>query len=390
MQTLSKEEKPFYYTHNLYLGYCAWPISAKCNQKKYCDNHYTPDKSEEATKVPCPLDPTHSIETYRLKKHLQICNVAKHIQSQKDHPYYSENINSFSFTRNKVKKDLSKLSKHKFDQILYKINIFLIQRPLKKSSITLDVKQLEIPKQKKTFLKFKHTQQVKSLVKVLSQFIDTNKPSYVVELGAAKGLFSVGLRPHLAENSHFLLIDRAAFKTRFDREESQKSNWERIRLDIKDLDISKSEGFHRFKGTSVAMSKHLCGVATDYGLKLAMRSKFDVICIALCCHQLCEWEWEDEEIGGITKEDFGYVKLMCSWAVCHGEKGKKEELLRGGSWREEMSIKEKEQVGWLCKRFIDEIRRSYLEKEGYKVDFLEYIGKEITLENRVLVAIREF
>jgi tRNA:m4X modification enzyme len=44
--------------------------------------------------MPCPLDPTHTIERHALNAHLAICQKAKEVLEVEAQPYYSQGINS--------------------------------------------------------------------------------------------------------------------------------------------------------------------------------------------------------------------------------------------------------------------------------------------------------
>lgn len=77
--------------------YCSWE---RAPGSLYCVNHYFSDTNQEKDdqdnkkrRVPCPLDPSHSVYEYKLKKHLKICNKAKSLDSLHDQPYYQENRN---------------------------------------------------------------------------------------------------------------------------------------------------------------------------------------------------------------------------------------------------------------------------------------------------------
>lgn len=105
-------------------------------------------------------------------------------------------------------------------------------------------------------------------------------------------------------------------------------------MDIADLDLSKVAAV---EGCDVvAVSKHLCGAATDLTLRcLCEGSKVKMelrgIAIALCCHHRCSWQ---QLVGqdflmqlGFGAADFHLLSHMTSWAVCgrrppkHDEQG---------------------------------------------------------------------
>eukprot|EP01031_Cornospumella_fuschlensis_P039861 gene39861-48536_t len=70
---------------------------------QYCGHHRQmvegkPPSSadgEEArdVRVPCPIDPSHSVYKYHLKGHIKICNTGKHQREMESQPFYCLNCN---------------------------------------------------------------------------------------------------------------------------------------------------------------------------------------------------------------------------------------------------------------------------------------------------------
>ena len=73
----------------------------------------------------------------------------------------------------------------------------------------------------------------------------------------------------------------------------------------------------------VALSKHLCGCATDLALRCLANAGGPVggLCVACCCHHRCEWasyvakEFVADECG-FDPDDFFYLTRMTTWATC--------------------------------------------------------------------------
>jgi tRNA:m4X modification enzyme len=91
----------------------------------------------------------------------------------------------------------------------------------------------------------------------------------------------------------------------------------------------------RISGT-VAISKHLCGCATDLTLRCLLnyrKTGGDIkgIVIALCCHQLCTYESyinrEYLTTNSISKELFEYIALVSTWAICGPSKSQEKMYL---------------------------------------------------------------
>lgn len=52
-----------------------------------------------------------------------------------------------------------------------------------------------------------------------------------------------------------------------------------------------------------------------------------------------------------------------------------------------MSIEDREQIGWLCKRLIDHGRVYYLQQKGFETNLKYYTSRDISLENVLLTAV---
>jgi hypothetical protein len=230
-------------------------------------------------------------------------------------------------------------------------------------------------------------------------------PPTFVEFGAGKGMMSLGVSGHQPD-ADLLLVERegGVMRTKADRVLRMRSaaaaaaaaapgaageggggghRFERICIDIRDLDLSKytygggtppppsPPPPHRAPGPVsgclfdrpvVAVSKHLCGVATDLTLRCLVHYERSVaaaraaaaaaaacsdqhdrgghscssssgregspppppvvrgLAIALCCHGLCRWEdyvgqgWWTERLG-FSARDFERAKRFGSWAT---------------------------------------------------------------------------
>ena len=64
------------------------------NDNKFCVNHSVADDPNNGKRVPCPLDPSHSVYEGNMKKHLYRCNKAKLKQRQEALPFFSQNLNT--------------------------------------------------------------------------------------------------------------------------------------------------------------------------------------------------------------------------------------------------------------------------------------------------------
>lgn len=170
-----------------------------------------------------------------------------------------------------------------------------------------------------------------------------DKTACFVEFGAGKGDMSLYVKKAVDEENGeatYLLLDRKSVRNKTDLtlhgHSENKSRVQRQLIDIKDLDLSKVECIADNNKKVVAVSKHLCGCATDISLKCLMnyveteKSKGQTdpiqgIIIALCCHQICRYEMypnqEYLESINMSKIEFERMCKMTSWATCHSGGG---------------------------------------------------------------------
>lgn len=102
------------------------------------------------------------------------------------------------------------------------------------------------------------------------------------------------------------------------------TNTERIKIDIKDLNLEAYMESSNTLKSVVSYSKHLCGCATDLTLRCLSKIKDSAgIVIALCCHQVCNFDMyvnrdflEDYDI---SRNEFDTLCSMSSWALCEND-----------------------------------------------------------------------
>lgn len=180
----------------------------------------------------------------------------------------------------------------------------------------------------------------------------------------------------------------------------------RIRIDIRHLDLTKAplvDGSDP-QGTApvVAVSKHLCGVATDLALRCLLgadpKSTGAVrgAAIALCCHHRCTWsdycgrEWFLAQ--GLSASDFALVKRLSAWATCFPARPKIANPGAGDGGAQavdELSAPEKVALGRDCKRLLDAGRLHFLRQHGFRAELVHYADSGTTPENALLVAWRD-
>lgn len=269
--------------------YCRWPACA--SDAKYCANH------SMTHRVPCPLDPNHTVFKSKLEQHLKVCNKTKLAQSQKSLPCYRHDANTSSMARNgsteheAVPTKLADFSDKDVLAVIEKVKAIVLEARADLSvkiwsGRSEEVTSLEslpatLVKSKK---KMKHELQQEGILDLLEKQgyrsgEGYRKGSCFVEMGASKGGLSMALYdrvPRDKATSH-VLIDRAAVKLKKDRKlEKIDNSWQRLRIDIRHLRL---QSIDKVKAASevVVLSKHLCG-----GMFLLLR--FRCLFFPSCIH----------------------------------------------------------------------------------------------------------
>ncbi|KAJ2556537.1 tRNA:m4X modification enzyme [Coemansia sp. RSA 1933] len=157
----------------------------------------------------------------------------------------------------------------------------------------------------------RHTLQQSSLLAHLDDRGCLDPQNVFVEFGAGKGELSVYVHEALAakpSTPRIVLVDRKNFRQKYSVKPHHSdtsdphSQFERINIDIRDLDLAKvpalqvpdpASGMPTLRPV-VAYSKHLCGAATDLTLRCLQRyqeagGSVAGIAIALCCHHRCKY-----------------------------------------------------------------------------------------------------
>lgn len=414
------------------------------------------ENSGKRKRIPCPLDPRHTVMEDQVERHLQKCsalvqvptdawyrpdyNLPGHIDTSlsdknkaTDSDNNAETDESGEASKKEVdfKKWYSKLERF-YNEHLAKIE----PEPLvlKHKGIEHRLEQLENPK---------HAIQQGSLIGHMERAgILTSFDNVVIEFGCGRGELSRYVnqaqfiskhegKPRVGDKSRkFLMIDRAGHRMKFDTkllkdfhefvtdEEKQQEIGEpvveRIKIDIKDIDLAKALElkFPTLAATEdktvSAISKHLCGCATDLTLQClfnSTRTRKDSdadaadaakpalrgVVIALCCRQLCNYEsyplagraFLAEHGIATSPEEFRTLAKITSWAICSRRPDADPTSRNHPSG---LSLEEREQVGLWARRCVDYGRVHSLREAGMEADLYQYVGKEVSLENVVLVA----
>ncbi|KAH8361878.1 hypothetical protein KR200_006262 [Drosophila serrata] len=363
-------------------------------------------------RIPCPLDPKHTVFKRKLAKHLTICNAR---DQESVLPYIVKGINSGE--------DELEVALEKYDQIklhelpdeefyglidkvkqLYDkhINSSIQELKLSHESLKAELNRSDYGQET-----LRQLTQASSLLGILQRDDQLADDTSYVEFGAGKGQLAFYLATVLEDQkltrSQVILIDRLSLRHKKDNKLTNKEQVQRIRADIADLKLSALPELKKTQRT-VALSKHLCGAATDLTLRCILGKEgggaaTDYVLIALCCHHRCSWSSyvgrSFLQAAGIGAREFAILTKMVSWAVCGT--GMSRERRKAMEKAEEqptepntqrLSREEREKIGQQCKRILDYGRLEHLRSQGYQAELKFYVPRDVTLENVVLLAKR--
>ncbi|XP_035902819.1 tRNA:m(4)X modification enzyme TRM13 homolog [Anopheles stephensi] len=383
--------------------------------KEYCGEHEpttgSTTESPASDRIPCPLDPKHTISAAKLEKHLKICNARPPAEQQ---PYIVPGINCTSDGEEQPSPEdgsglkLSDIPADKLTALIAKVNELYdgtVEPLLKEQSPRHSILAQELTMDQYGPQTLKHLTQSSALLGLLEQYTFLVNDTAFVEFGAGKGQVAYWLARIVEtqlQNCKVLLVDRASHRHKKDNKIETREIVQRVRADIADLKLTQVELLGASKQI-VGIGKHLCGSATDLALRCLVRSgkgesssvRAKGCLFALCCHHRCEWRTFAGKpfllANGINRTDFECIVRMVSWAVC-GTGRSRERQQTGpddGDKQDRCGLTRlaRETVGRKCKRVLDAARLNYMAQNGYEAHLRYYVPSEITPENVCLVCV---
>ncbi|XP_014908046.1 tRNA:m(4)X modification enzyme TRM13 homolog [Poecilia latipinna] len=415
--------------------------------RSFCGEHATMEEGVgDSRRITCPLDPKHTVAQQNLEKHLKKCN-----SREKPRPvYYVENINAGRVDRDQELPEVSLAERSRADleSLVEKLKAAAegLQQDMEDRTLSHPVLQEELSDPKNGGSAHKHLKQQASLLGHLQELGLLSRGRCFVEFGAGRGKLShwihralqnpegQGVTMETSQDLQLLLVERCSTRFKVDgKHQGSADPFERLRVDIQHLDLSKVPVLREKALPLVGVGKHLCGAATD----LALRCLLDTagarpdtqplpkrlrgpepgsgtgpvlgLAVALCCHHRCEWR---HYVGqqfflqrGLGPTEFSAFCRMSSWATCgppanhsraasqsgaanqSGAAEDHEEVERLAALSRFWSAAEREHLGRLCKLLIDSGRRDFLRTRGFSSRLIGYIDAEVTLENVLLTAL---
>ncbi|XP_050098961.1 tRNA:m(4)X modification enzyme TRM13 homolog [Anopheles aquasalis] len=387
-------------------------------------------------RIPCPLDPKHSVAVARLEKHLKICNARppasvpvfivpginscdddappaiapvqqndEQSEQQQQHHQQKE-LPPLGMAQTITAQRLSDLPAEQLSQLIKKVQRIFDEHvgPIEEQSPRHPILDTELDNAEYGPQTLKHLHQSSALLGLLEAYGFLSDGSSFVEFGAGKGQVAFWVAQAVQAqslcNCGVLLVDRASHRHKRDNKIEDRTLVRRIRADIADLALEKVDGLSGRR--VIGIGKHLCGGATDLALRCLVRCQQDGAVpvqgglFALCCHHRCDWR---SFVGkpfllnnGIGRQEFELLVRMVSWAVCGtgmSRERRAEEAVNGACEakldRCQLTRAERETIGWKCKRLLDVARLQYLERHGFAAHLRRYITDDITPENVCLV-----
>ncbi|KAL1505529.1 hypothetical protein ABEB36_005073 [Hypothenemus hampei] len=267
--------------------------------EEYCGEHQMSSSLTKA-RIPCPLDPKHTVYTNKLQSHLRICNarvttvpsyIEKNINvGQMEYSSASDMLSPYQI--------LSTLPKNKVLEVITKINnIYQNNVHISEKFLSFPVVEQELECHSEYGNKTrKHLKQTSAILGYLNECDMLKADTCFIEFGAGRGQLSCWIAEATTQlnNCKILLIERASPKHKRDNKLSKTSDRiQRIRADIADLVLEKLEVFSTVKNV-IGITKHLCGSATDLAIRCMVQStltkcKSTSLLFTFCCHHKCTW-----------------------------------------------------------------------------------------------------
>lgn len=404
---------------------------SRASNTNYCVEHSQGNAEvkddKERVRVPCPLDPSHTVWKHNLKKHVRICNKAKITQATAAQPYFVKDLNRGPAEL--VENELNNANLIESVQLLLEaLNEYEEpQEQIKKNEFMESNRLIELSNTIK-----KHAKQQSSLIQNLFD-VELIPSGKIMEFGCGRAEFSRYINQTIINNDpyqlqddlpKYVLIDRGSNRMKFDKKfqddlmalsknpekVKQRIAIDRLKLDIKDLKLSTVIEEH---DGCLAISKHLCGVATDLTLRCLQncieetngKFKLQGICIAMCCRHVCNardyinpdyiisfLESKHSQIN--YKTFFGHLSKMCSWATSGRRPGMNDDdiVQIEGDNQEQLSISllQREKIGLFARYLIDNgrlewVKQNLMNNKMKNAKIIKYIEPDVSRENNALL-----
>lgn len=403
---------------------------------RFCSEHMAAEASAEAAlRIPCPLDPAHSVWRWDLDTHVKKCN-ARPLRPQE--PWHARGYNSVYGEGEKGDENEGERENGDEDEAQEKAEVLgdaggsleLVLAALHAYAHAVS----PLPQIIETHPGLdswyegkentKHIVQQGSLVGALACKQLLSPAHFYVEFGCGRAELSRAVNSCILHDKSsesdfaaygFGLVDRGVNRMKMDSKivadcaaHNVVPSMKRSRIDIEHLHLDKFLA-DTAATRVVGISKHLCGVATDLTLKLLLNApdtmaKLHGLVVAMCCRHACDWNQllapsraYLAQHGIASRLAFDKLKKIVPWAVS-GSRGATggdsgcaaTDEEPSGAQNAAFSPEEKEALGLAARRMIDESRvvavRQYM--PGYTAELFVYASRATTPENNCLRVVK--
>lgn len=199
----------------------------------YCGNHRPPEEavpervlrlageSADTQRVPCPVDPSHSVYKFNLEAHLKICNASKIAAEMEGKPYFALNCNSGS---NQLEAGFAAICPEALAEKVERAYLREVLPSLEDSPAAVDSRAIEekciarLASLQTSFQRLRHVKQDAEIIAQLEHhgLFQEDTRRVFIELGAGKGKLGVSLAA-AAPASRVVFIEREGQRRRADR-----------------------------------------------------------------------------------------------------------------------------------------------------------------------------
>ncbi|MFH4983430.1 hypothetical protein AB6A40_010139, partial [Gnathostoma spinigerum] len=258
--------------------------------KMFCGEHeiFDPDNEE---RVVCPKDPGHTVNKSELAFHLtKRCNSRLPTE-----PWVVKNINVVEPNRREADCETETAFEERIVRVATIVELAYGDIA---SSVSDEVKTTSVVeeyiKSQKTInaTRLKHLRQLSSIIGYLNVngLLKNDENHCLMDIGAGKAQLAYWTSK-VAPKCRSLLIERSGVRFKFENKacrEDPALHFTRLRCPVEDLDLSKVDTLKDVTSLS-AVCKHLCGRATDYGLRCLRNAvnsgiNFEGFALVPCCH----------------------------------------------------------------------------------------------------------
>lgn len=358
--------------------------------ERYCGAHRDEDvNATQSETVRCHLC-NDLIQVAKMASHLKRCNKVKEAQNKPK--YYAKGINDEDYASDAsvAGMKLAEFDEREIKTVIEYLNGVddRIETTIAESAYEpMDPLMTELETKKATKA-LREVKQQSFILNRMDKFDLLKRDTCYIELGAGKG----GLTERIAQSTSFghecsfVIIDRATTRVKKERTLKESCDFERVKIDIADFDITAVKSKHSIVG----IAKHLCGAATDLSIRGLRRcERLHGLAIVTCCHHRCSWstfhsrhflpEWAQDE------RHFRITTLLSSWATCGFHRVSDE--TDGVSFG--LNVEAKKQVGRRAKFMLDTARARQLESQfgnaKATIDLMQYCSLATSPECRIIL-----